>query len=193
MIALKTVSFSYGERKILTDLDLEVKDGECVCLKGPSGCGKTTALRLLLGLLTPDSGEISGCDSPSVVFQEDRLLNGFSLKTNILLPPLTSEQQANAVRLLNEAGLGDALNKKVRNLSGGMKRRAAIVRAVAFGGDVLILDEPFNGIDRDNKRIMAAMIKREFLEKGKPVLMVSHLDEDAELLNAKIYELEKHV
>lgn len=190
MIEMKNVCFSYGDREVLKDFSLTVRNGECVCLKGPSGCGKTTVLRLVLGLIKPDSGEISGAEKPSVVFQEDRLLNGFSLKTNVLLPPLTEEQQNNAVNLLREAGLGDVLGKKVRHLSGGMKRRAAIVRAVAFQGDLLILDEPFNGIDRENKQVMAEMIKREFLDQGKPVLMVSHVSEDAELLNATVFEFE---
>lgn len=190
MIEIKNVSFSYGDRAVLQNFSLTVKDGQCVCLKGPSGCGKTTVLKLALGLLTPQSGVISGCEKPSVVFQEDRLLNGFSVKTNVQLPPLTEAQQQKAVELLKEAGLGEVLGKKMRNLSGGMKRRAAIVRAVAFEGDVLILDEPFNGIDIENKQKMAAMIKREFLAKGKPVFMVSHIDSDAELLNAEIYEFE---
>ena len=82
MIEMKNVCFSYGDREVLKDFNLTVHDGQCVCLKGPSGCGKTTVLRLLLGLIEPDSGEISGAEKPSVVFQEDRLLNGFSLKTS---------------------------------------------------------------------------------------------------------------
>ena len=82
-----------GETIALKNASFSVKEGEFVAIIGPSGCGKTTVLRLLLGLLTPDSGEISGGSNPSVVFQEDRLLSGFSLKTNVLLPPLTEEQQ----------------------------------------------------------------------------------------------------
>ena len=94
-----------------------------------------------------------------------------------------------ALELIYEAGLKDALIKRVAELSGGMKRRAAIVRAVAFQGDALILDEPFNGIDAENREIMAKMIKREFLEKGKPVLMVSHIPADAEVLNSTVAEM----
>ena len=105
MIELKNVSFSYGERPILDDFSLTVKDGQCVCLKGPSGCGKTTVLRLALGFIKPQTGTVSGAEKPSVVFQEDRLLNGFSLKTNVLLPPLTAEQQSKAIELLKEAGV----------------------------------------------------------------------------------------
>ena len=70
-------------------------------------------------------------------------------------------------------------------------QRAAIVRALCFEGDVLVLDEPFNGIDAENKRIMAEMIKREYIQKGKPVLMVSHIDGDAELLNARVVTFEQ--
>ena len=191
MIELKSVDFSYGESKILDSFNLTVNDGECVCLSGPSGCGKTTVLKLVMGLLKPDSGKISGVKRPSVVFQEDRLLSGFSLITNVLLPPLADGRKSVATELLNEANLGEAIYEKVRDLSGGMKRRAAIVRALCFEGDVLVLDEPFNGIDAENKRIMAEMIKREYLQKGKPVLMVSHIPSDAELLNARVVTFEQ--
>ena len=191
MTELKNIDFSYGEDKVLHKFNLTVNDGECVCLSGPSGCGKTTVLKLVMGLLKPDSGEISGVKRPSVVFQEDRLLSSFSLITNVLLPPLADERKTVAIELLKEANLGDSIHEKVRNLSGGMKRRAAIVRALCFEGDLLILDEPFNGIDAENKRIIAAIIKREYLDKGKPVLMVSHIPSDAELLNARVVTFEK--
>ncbi len=190
MLELENVNFSYGEREILHDFNLKVENGQCVCLKGHSGCGKTTVLRLLLGLETATSGNVVNPKNPSVVFQEDRLVPSLSLKKNVLLP-LAKESYDFALKLINEAGLGESLNKRVSELSGGMKRRAAIVRAVAFGGDALILDEPFNGIDVDNREIMAKMIKREFLDKDKPVLMVSHIPADAESLNAEVFEMDK--
>lgn len=188
MIELKNVSFFYGEREILSDFSLRVENGQCVCLKGYSGCGKTTVLRLVLGLEEPAKGEVVRPEKPAVVFQEDRLIPSLTLKKNVLLP-LEKEKYKSALELIKEAGLGEALNKRVVELSGGMKRRAAIVRAVAFGGDALILDEPFNGIDAENREIMAKMIKREFTEKGKPVLMVSHIPSDAELLNSTVAEM----
>lgn len=189
MLELKNVSFSYGEREILSGFNLKVENGKCVCLKGHSGCGKTTVLRLVLGLETIKAGEIVTPKNPAVVFQEDRLVPSLSLKKNILLP-LPKEKYEIAMKLINEAGLGDSLNKRVLELSGGMKRRAAIVRALAFGGDALILDEPFNGIDPETKGIMARMIKREFLDDKKPVLMVSHIPADAESLNAEVLEMD---
>lgn len=188
MIELKNVSFFYGEREILSDFNLRVENGQCVCLKGYSGCGKTTVLRLVLGLEKPAAGEIIKPERPSVVFQEDRLIPSLTLKKNILLP-LEKGRYESALELIYEAGLKDALSKRVAELSGGMKRRAAIVRAVAFQGDALIIDEPFNGIDAENREIMAKMIKREFLEKGKPVLMVSHIPADAEVLNSTVAEM----
>lgn len=191
MTEFRNVCFSYGDNEVLKGFDLTVHDGQCVCLSGPSGCGKTTALMLASGLLTPTSGTLTGSCRPSVVFQEDRLLSGFSLKKNILLPIKRVDRHVTeqAMKLLCEVGLEGAEKKKVCELSGGMKRRAAVVRAVLFGGDMLILDEPFNGIDEQNKRKTAAVIKREFLEKGKAVLMVSHVPSDAELLGADVVEM----
>ncbi len=189
MLELKNVTFSYGEREILHNFNLKVEDGQCVCLKGHSGCGKTTVLRLLLGLEKPTAGQIVSPKKVSVVFQEDRLVPSLSLKKNVLLP-LEKEKHEFALSLIVEAGLGNALNKRVSELSGGMKRRVAIIRAVAFDSDALILDEPFNGIDADTREIMAKIIKREFINKHKPVLMVSHIPADAKALNAVIFEMD---
>ena len=190
MLELKNITFSYGDTAVLKNFSLCVNDGKCVCLSGPSGCGKTTVLRIILGLEKPQSGTVSGSNDPTVVFQEDRLLPTFSLKTNLILP-LDSKDRELVLKLAEEAGLGGALTKKAAELSGGMKRRAAIVKALAFGknSSLLILDEPFNGIDSENKKIIANMIKREFLDKSKPVLMVTHVTEDAELLNAETIKM----
>ena len=188
MLELKNICFSYGEQKLLEHFNLTIKNGQCICLKGRSGCGKSTVLRLILGLETLQSGEITGAENPTVVFQEDRLVPNLTLKKNVMLP-LKKERYNYALSLIENANLGEAINKKASLLSGGMKRRAAIVRALSFGGELLILDEPFNGIDRENRLIIADMIKQEFLNKGKPVLMVSHIDEDADILNAETVEM----
>lgn len=188
MIELKNVSFSYGDLQILKNFSLAVYDGECVSLKSPSGGGKTTVFRLIAGLETAAEGEILAPEKLSFVFQEDRLITWMTLKHNVTMP-LQNAQHFKAIELLKEVGLGEFLNTPVSKLSGGMKRRAAIVRAVAFGGDALLLDEPFNGIDSDNKQIVARIIKREFLSQNKPVLISTHVEEDAELLSAKTVEL----
>lgn len=186
MIELKHIDFSYGEKKILSDFNLTVNDGDCVCLSGPSGCGKTTVLRLIAGLEKPDSGTIKYADKISYVFQEDRLVPNLSVLNNILL--CSGNKKDFALSVLEQAGLKNIADKKPQKLSGGMKRRVAIVRAVVFGGDALLLDEPFNGLDEEAKKIMAEIVKREFTEKGKPVIMVSHIPEDCEIMNARKIE-----
>ncbi|MBQ8740625.1 MAG: ABC transporter ATP-binding protein [Clostridia bacterium] len=184
MIELKNVSFSYGELQILKNFNLAVSGGECVQLYGVSGSGKTTVARIILGLENADSGQIVVPQKISAVFQEDRLLENIDVLKNIRLP-LDKEKYNFADNLLKEFGLYDVRKKRVSALSGGMKRRVAIIRAIAYGGDALVLDEPFNGLDADNKHIAASIIKREFIEKGKPVLLITHVKEDADLLNAK--------
>lgn len=189
MLELKNVSFSYDKEPVLKDFSLLVKAGEAVCLQGPSGCGKSTVLKILAGLIKADEGTDIAPSKVSVVFQEDRLLPWFNLEKNLRLT-VGDEKSELIEKLLKEVGLGDKLHSKIEDLSGGMKRRAAICRAVAFEGDALLLDEPFNGIDKENKQIVANIIKREFLDKGKPVLMSSHITDDAELLGARIYKFE---
>lgn len=188
MIELKNVSFSYGELQLLKDFNLSVKGGECVQLYGISGSGKTTVSRLILGLEKADSGNINVPQKISAVFQEDRLLENVDVQKNIRLP-LIKEQYVFADNLLKEFGLYGVRKKRVSMLSGGMKRRVALVRAIAYSGDALILDEPFNGLDNDNKIIAANIIKREFLNKDKSVLLITHINDDAELLNAKIINI----
>lgn len=188
MIELKNISFSYGELQVLKDFNLNVSGGQCVQLYGVSGSGKTTVARIILGLETASGGQIVVPQKISVVFQEDRLLENLDVLKNIRLA-LSKEQYAFADSLLKEFGLYDVRKKRVSTLSGGMKRRAALIRAIAYDGDALILDEPFNGLDSDNKQIAASIIKREFLDKNKPVLLITHVKEDAELLNAKIVNI----
>lgn len=188
MLELKNVCFSYGDNRVLQNFNLSVLDGQCVCLSGASGCGKTTVLRLIAGLEQASSGTVTVQGKVSVVFQEDRLLWWYSLFEN-LKKAVDEFDEDKAMKLLDEVGLAEVKRKKISSLSGGMKRRAAIVRAILFGGDVLLLDEPFNGIDSDNKKKIADIIKREYLQKGKIVLMVSHIIEDAELLGAEIIKM----
>ncbi len=184
MIKLNNISFSYGDLKVLDGFDLTISGGECVQLYGKSGIGKTTVVRLILGLEEPNSGHIIVPQSISTVFQDNLLLENIDVLKNIRLA-LKKEQYTLADELLKEFGLYNVRKKKVSQLSGGMKRRVALVRAIAFGGDALILDEPFNALDEQNKIIAANMIKREFIDKNKPVLLITHISEDADLLNAK--------
>lgn len=188
MLKLHKVSFAYEKEDVLKDFCLEVGAGECVCLSGPSGCGKTTVLRLIMGLEKQNTGAITVNGKISAVFQEDRLLPWLSVWNNIKLTT-KEENLGYAESLLKEVGLGNIKNAKLSELSGGMKRRVAIIRALSFGGDILILDEAFNGIDDEYKRIIANIIKRDFLNQGKAVIMVSHIAFDQELLSARIVNM----
>lgn len=184
MIEFKNVYFSYGEQNILSNFTFSVNGGECALLCGASGSGKTTIARIILGLETAQSGNVIAPQKISVVFQEDRLLENLDVQSNIRLV-LSKEQYLFADTLLKEFGLYSVRKKRVSKLSGGMKRRVAIIRAIAFGGDALILDEAFNGLDISNKQIAANAIKREFIDKKKAVLLITHHKEDADLLKAK--------
>ena len=191
MLKLSSVYFSYNEKKIIKDYSLTVNDGECVALKGDSGSGKTTVALILLGLRKPDSGTVDAPEKISVVFQEDRFVENLSLIKNIRMA-IPKEKYEFADLLLEKVGLSEFKSKKIYELSGGMKRRAAIVRAIAFGGDALILDEAFNGIDDNNKEICASLIKQYFTESGKPILFITHIDSDAKLLNSRTEYIERN-
>ncbi|MBQ7288582.1 MAG: ATP-binding cassette domain-containing protein [Clostridia bacterium] len=180
MISLQKVCFSYGENTVLRDFDLTLHAGQTLCLYGPSGCGKTTVLRLIAGLITPDSGSVSVKGKVSMVFQEDRLVPYLTIKENLLAVAEHSD-------VLQTLGLGEYENANISDLSGGMARRVAIARAISYGGDILLLDEPFNGLDEKNKQIAAAQIKKHF--KGKCIVMVSHQKEDIALMDAEIFAL----
>lgn len=188
-IHVTDVCKSYGGQAVLDHLNLTLKDGCFYCLTAPSGDGKTTLLRLLMGLEQPDSGVISGVTGRRIaaVFQEDRLLDGYNVLENIRF--VTGKRDSDAVLLKTVTRLlpADSLNKPVREFSGGMKRRAAILRAILADSDTVLMDEPFTGLDRDTKLTAIAMI-REFCS-GKLLIVATHAEEDVELLGAEIISL----
>ena len=157
-------------------------------LMAPSGAGKTTLLRILLGLETADSGEITGLSGKrlAAVFQEDRLLDFMNPVDNIRLPEPKLER-AVILREMAAMGLTGCENQPVRELSGGMRRRVAILRALLCGADVIALDEPFKGLDEATRARVIAETKR--LCRGKTVLMVTHEAAEAERMGAKIVGL----
>ena len=185
MIKFENVTFAYGEKQILKDFSLEIKEGEHICFFGESGKGKTTLLRLICGLEKPQTGEIAGIGKKrfSVVFQEDRLLKNLTVSENVAL--VGSRQKGDEA--LKKLGLKDYLNKKTSELSGGMRRRVAIARALCSDYDVLLLDEAFNGLDEDRIKDTAALILEE--AKGKTVIMITHSLEHAKLLNATVIHI----
>lgn len=179
MIAMERLSKAYDGKPVLRDFSLCVEAGEHLCLMGPSGCGKTTLLRLLMGLERPDGGSITGLEGlrMSAVFQEDRLLEHLTAAENIcfVCGSLPEETETLLLRLGLEK---ESLSRPVREFSGGMKRRAAIARALLAAFDVLFLDEPYKGLDADTKKAVQDAVGE--YARNKTVVLVTHDPAEAE-------------
>ena len=162
----------YGENAVLDDISFTARVG-VTRLLGPSGIGKTTLLRVLLGLETPDSGTVNGDKFRwTAVFQENRLLEGLDAEGNLRFVLGANYNAAAAQALLEELGLGDVGKKKVRDYSGGMQRRLALARALLAPSDALSLDEPFTGLDAENREAAMRAILRA--AETKIVLLSTH-------------------
>ena len=177
-IRLKNICKSYGGKQVLNNVNLTLAPGQITCMMGASGIGKTTLVGILAGTVKADSGEILGLEPDggkvSLVFQEDRLLEWETALANVLFVVNPAHKYVEqAKRLLVQAGLSDSINKKVPELSGGMKRRVCICRALIADYDLLILDEPFKGLDSETKPVIMRMVK-EHLREGTCVLCVTH-------------------
>ncbi|MCL2829024.1 MAG: ATP-binding cassette domain-containing protein [Oscillospiraceae bacterium] len=182
MISFQTVSLRYGDKQVLDQFTLDIPTDQITCLHGPSGSGKTTLLRILAGLVTPDSGTITGRpQKPAMLFQEDRLLPHFTAAENIAAV-LPKSQAAEARIWLDRVGLAQDAALHPGELSGGMCRRVALARALAYGRDFLLLDEPFTGLDMALTEQMAALIRKT----GLPALVVTHSLAEIELLGGRL-------
>jgi len=182
MIIVDTVSFAYGEKTIFTAFSKSFPLGKTYALVGPSGCGKTTLLRLLAGLETPQSGSITVPQMAKIttMFQENRLLPWLTVRQNVALV-LSTPNEALIDWCLAAVELDGYTQKYPDELSGGMQRRVALARALAHGGDILLLDEPFNGLDEALKERIAPKIKERF--EGKTIFLVTHSEQEAALLD----------
>ena len=186
MIRFQDVTFGYGLRRpVIEHLDLVIPDAGRIALSGPSGTGKTTVLRLLCGLEHPRRGEVSGTDGLgiSAVFQEDRLLPWLTALENVTLFAEREESR----RILDALGLGEAENAYPSELSGGMKRRCALARALAHPFDLLVLDEAFTGLDAAAKETAFAEIRKRL--DGKMLVMTAHDLSEAEALGASVIKI----
>ena len=187
MTELKNVSKSFGGRPVLENFSAAFPVGVTIIM-GPSGRGKTTVLRLLMGLEKPDSGQISGVpEKLAAVFQEDRLPMDFRAAECVMMTAGRAVTRDKAIEDLTALGLGEELKKPVRELSGGQRRRVAVVRAILAGADILFLDEAFTGLDTEIKKTVAGYILKN--TRGKTVIAVTHDPEEAALLGGDIMNM----
>ena len=173
---VKNLCKAYGDRPVLENVSFTVGVG-VTALWGPSGVGKTTLLRILLGLEKPDSGELMGTAVRwSAVFQEDRLCETFSAVDNVLMTSPSSMSRAEVRRELMELLPEEVLDRPAATLSGGQKRRVAICRALCALSELLILDEPFTGLDAGTKADVIRYLQKK--SAGKLTLLSTHQEED---------------
>ena len=183
---------SYDGHVVLDGLNHTFPHGSLTCVTGPSGCGKTTLLRLIAGLETPDAGSVTGApkDGISMVFQEDRLpprLDAADCLRCVLKK--TPGREARIAEALEALGLSEAAGQPVSEFSGGMRRRVALARALLFPAPLVLLDEPFKGLDADT-RAQAIAFARPRLQ-GRTALLVTHDPEDVEAFGAQALRLER--
>ena len=187
MLEVHSLCKTFGEETVLHDLSFSAGEG-VTCIMAPSGSGKTTLLRLLLGLDTADSGTITTPPNTkwAAVFQEDRLLEQLDAAGNLAFALGKGNWRQRAEEMLDSLGLSYEDPKPVAEYSGGMKRRLALARALLAEADILVLDEPFTGLDENNRLEAAECIRRE---KGKCILLVTHREEDAADFGATVLRL----
>ncbi|MEN0130358.1 MAG: ABC transporter ATP-binding protein [Brevundimonas sp.] len=190
MIAVRGLRVRLGERDVLDGVDLDLPDDGVVAVMGPNGSGKTTLGRVLLGLVRPTVGTVTGVAGlrRAAVFQDDRLCEHLDAVANVRLV-LPRDVPAGAVAAeLSELGLSPrAQRQPARDLSGGQRRRVAIARALLADADLVVLDEPFTGIDTAARAPVLAWVANACV--GRSVLLITHDRDDATQLDARVVEL----
>lgn len=180
----ENITKRFGEKLVLDNISCIFDDG-IFCVTGPSGCGKTTLLRIIAGLEIPDSGVVSETGKISVMFQEDRLFPWMTAVENAS----AGSDSASAEKALRALGLEQSFRDFPETMSGGMRRRVALARAVAAGGDLLLLDEPFNGLDPENiAKAGECIVNAGF----RTIVVVSHSQEALPFDNVNVFGLLKN-
>ena len=193
MLIIKDIKKSFGNKKVLKGISLEVKRGDIIGIIGPSGCGKSTLLRCINQLEKPDSGEIIFDDKNIInskhisdvrkrigmVFQQFNLFNHLTVLDNIKLAPVTNKLMSNdaaekeAMRLLKEIDLGDIANSYPNQISGGQKQRVAIIRTLIMKPEIILFDEPTSALDPEMIGEVTNLM-RKLANDGMTMIIVSH-------------------
>lgn len=199
----KTFQVDGQALEVLTDIDLQVKNAEFVCLVGASGCGKSTILRLVVGLETPTSGTLSVNGKPitgpgldrGIVFQEHRLFPWLTVEQNVLLgldasPGTTAEKRRAVAEHIQLVGLQGFENAYPAQLSGGMAQRAAIARGLVARPQILLLDEPLGALDSLTRTYLQEELQRIWRQETTTSIMVTHDVEEAVYLADRVVILD---
>lgn len=190
-IKINKLTKTFGSQKIIENFSLHIEKNGILCLFGPSGSGKTTLLNILAGITEKDSGSITGlCPDTriSFVFQDERLLPWLTALENVK-EVMTKHSSENAFSFLEKVNLDkSAANKLPSELSGGMQRRVSIARALAFCGELMLLDEPFTGLDGPLKKNIMNLFYE--YSKTNTIIMITHDDDEALLLSDRILVLD---
>lgn len=212
-LIVKNINKSFDGKEALENISFEVKSGEFLSILGPSGCGKTTLLRIFIGLLPPDSGELilDGRDitkappdkrGMGIVFQNYALFENMTVLRNVeyalkLRKDLKLKSREISLKLLEQVGLSEHVNKYPYQLSGGQMQRVAIARTLALSPSIILLDEPMSALDVATRLSLRAELKRIQREMGTTMIYITHDQEEAFALsdrimvmgNAKIHQL----
>ena len=188
-LSIEKICKKYGEAIVLKNVSAVFTEDKINCIMGKSGIGKTTLLKIIMKLLTPDSGVISKTGKISAVFQENRLIDKMSAIGNIMLVlEDTSKENEKRIRTLLTAILPqECMDMPIYKLSGGQKRRVAIARALLCECDICLMDEPFTGLDKESKQHVVQFVKE--YTKNKITIIVTHSETEAKALDSRIYVL----
>lgn len=194
-----------GPVQALQNITFNIFRGEFVCVLGPSGCGKSTLLKIIAGFIPPTAGsirldgeEIKGTDwHRGVVFQNPPLYDWFSVRENVAFGPKMrglpkKEYTQLADEYLDKVGLSEFADKKIYELSGGMKQRVSIARALVNNPEILLMDEPFGALDALTRETVQDLTRKIWWESGKTIFFITHDVEEALLLGSRVIVLSKH-
>ncbi len=208
LISIQNVDLYYEAKqdqiKALDDITFNIYRGEFICVLGPSGCGKSTLLKILAGFIKPTDGTvrldgelIDGIDkNRGVVFQNPPLYEWFSVRNNVNFGPRMSkvpraEYEKLTDEYLEKVGLTEFADKKIYELSGGMRQRVSIARALINNPEILLMDEPFGALDALTRENMQNLTRKIWWDTGKTILFITHDVEEALLLGSRILVLSK--